>query len=285
MRSLRAFFILATFLLSAAVVIPYQSIMLRFKIRGYKQTPLSYQKFLSRIFGIRVKIIGTPIHDCGGLMVSNHSSYLDILALGGVARVSFVAKSEVASWPLFGTFARLQRSVFVERERRSKTAESRDLMRDRLLEGDVLVLFPEGTSDDGHRVLPFKSALMGAADSEIGKDANGRPIYVPVQPVSITYVAVHGIPMGRENRPLFSWYGDMELVDHLWEGLKTGPVDLVIEFHPPMTVDQVGGRKKLAAIAEDLVRRGQARALAGTSGPTPKAQAPASPVESAKTAA
>jgi 1-acyl-sn-glycerol-3-phosphate acyltransferase len=285
MRSLRAFFVLAAFLLSAAVVIPYQAVMLRFKIRGYKQTPRAYQKFLSRIFGIRVKIIGTPVQDRGALMVSNHSSYLDILALGGVARVSFVAKSEVASWPLFGTFARLQRTVFVERERRSKTGESRDLMRERLLEGDVLVLFPEGTSDDGHRVLPFKSALMGAADSEIGKDASGKPIYVPVQPVSITYVSVHGIPMGRENRPLFTWYGDMELVDHLWDGLKTGPVDLVIEFHEPMTVDQVGGRKKLAAIAEDLVRRGQVRALAGMSGPTPVAQVFVLPSESAKVAA
>lgn len=285
MRSLRAFLVLMTFLLSAAVVIPYQAVMLRFKLPGYKKTPLAYQHFLSRVFGIRVKIIGTPIQDCGGLMVSNHSSYLDILALGGVARVSFVAKSEVAGWPLFGTFARLQRTVFVERERRSKTGESRDIMRERLLEGDVLVLFPEGTSDDGHRVLPFKSALMGAADSEIGKDANGEPIYVPVQPVSITYVNVHGIPMGRENRPLFSWYGDMELVDHLWEGLQTGPVDLVIEFHQPMTVDQVGGRKKLAVIAEDLVRRGQVRALAGMTGPTPAAQTPVATAESARVAA
>jgi 1-acyl-sn-glycerol-3-phosphate acyltransferase len=285
MQSLRAFFVLAAFLLSSAVVIPYQAVMLRFKIPGYKRTPLAYQRFLARIFGIRVKIIGTPIQDRGALMVSNHSSYLDILALGGVARVSFVAKSEVASWPLFGTFARLQRTVFVERERRSKTGESRDLMRERLLEGDVLVLFPEGTSDDGHRVLPFKSALMGAADSEIGKDAAGKPVYVPVQPVSVTYVSLHGIPMGRENRPLFSWYGDMELVDHLWEGLKTGPVDLVIEFHKPMTVDEVGGRKKLAVIAEDLVRRGQVRALAGMTGPTPPAQTPASARESARAAA
>jgi 1-acyl-sn-glycerol-3-phosphate acyltransferase len=202
MGSLRAACILGTFLLSALVVIPYQSFAMRFKTLGYKSIPQRYQRFLSRVFGIRVTIIGKPVQDRGVLMVSNHTSYLDIVALGGIARVSFVAKSEVAKWPLFGTFARLQRTVFVERERRSQTGVSRDQIRDRLLEGDALVLFPEGTSNDGNRVLPFKSALMGAAESQIGTAASGEPVYVPVQPVSISYVGVHGIPMGRENRPL-----------------------------------------------------------------------------------
>ena len=275
MGSLRAAYILLTFALSALVVIPYQTFALRFKTLGYKNIPERYQRFLSRLFGIRVTIIGTPVQDRGVLMVSNHTSYLDILALGGIARVSFVAKSEVASWPLFGTFARLQRTVFVERQRRSQTGVSRDQIRDRLLEGDALVLFPEGTSNDGNRVLPFKSALMGAAESQIGTDAEGKPIHVPVQPVSISYVGVHGIPMGRENRPLYAWYGDMELVDHLWEGLKTGPVDVLIEFHEPMTVDMVGGRKNLARIVEDKIRRGQAMGLAGLAGRKPEIPASA----------
>jgi 1-acyl-sn-glycerol-3-phosphate acyltransferase len=78
--------------------------------------------------------------------------------------------------------------------------------------------------------------------------------------------------MGRENRPLYAWYGDMELVDHLWEGLVTGPADLVIEFHEPLTVDQVGGRKNLARIVEDRIRQGQALALAGLAGRKPAPQ-------------
>jgi 1-acyl-sn-glycerol-3-phosphate acyltransferase len=275
MRTLRAFFVLATFLLSAAFVIPYQMFALRFKTVGYKNIPERYQRFLSKLFGIHVTIIGAPLQGRGVLMVANHTSYLDILALGGIARVSFVAKSEVATWPLFGTFARLQRTVFVQREHRAKTGEAAAEIRNRVLEGDALVLFPEGTSSDGNRVLPFKSALMGAAESQIGADADGKPIYVPVQPVSITYVGLHGIPMGRENRPLFAWYGDMELVDHLWEGLKTGPVDVVIEFHPPLTVDMVGGRKKLAAIVEQTIRSGQTRALAGRHVLSGKAHSPA----------
>lgn len=261
MQSLRAAGILFVFLFTSAFVIPLQMFGLRFKTLGYKRMPFLYQRFLMHLFGLHVRIIGTPIQDRGVLMVSNHTSYLDILAIGGSARVSFVAKSEVAGWALFGTFARLQRTVFVERQHRSKTGEARDQIAARLKEGDALVLFPEGTSDDGNRVLPFKSALMGAAETDVG--TNGQIVRVPVQPVSITYVGVHGLPMGREYRPLYAWYGDMDLVPHLWECLVTGPPDIVIEFHEPLTVDSVGGRKKLAPLIEEIVRRGQVRALAG----------------------
>jgi 1-acyl-sn-glycerol-3-phosphate acyltransferase len=196
-------------------------------------------------------------------MVANHTSYFDILVLSSAARVSFVAKSEVASWPLFGTLARLQETVFIERAKRSQTVEARDLIRERLAQGDALVLFPEGTSNDGNRVLSFKSALMGAAEAELGADPQGRVRHVPVQPVSVSYVGLYGLPMARDMRPLFAWYGDMELVPHLWEAMCTGPLDVIVEFHAQISVDTEGGRKALAAAAEAVVRRGQARALAG----------------------
>ncbi len=122
-------------------------------------------------------------------------------------------------------------------------------------------------------MLPFKSALMGAAETRVD-DGRGDRRAVKVQPVSTAYVGLYGIPMGRENRPLYAWYGDMELVPHLVEALKTGPIDVVIEFHPAMTVDEAGGRKAVAAKAEAIVRRGQARALAGYREPTPAAPLP-----------
>jgi lyso-ornithine lipid O-acyltransferase len=263
MRSLRAVYVLGIFLLTSLFVIPWQSIALRTKRFGYKRLPFLYQRFLMHLFDIRVHVTGAPVQDRGVLMISNHTSYLDILVLGGTASVSFVAKSEVADWPFFGTFARLQRTVFVERQRRSQTGASRDIIRERLLEGDALVLFPEGTSNDGNFVLPFKSALMGAAEAQIGVDAQGKPLYVAVQPVSVAYTSVHGLPMGREYRPFFAWYGDMELIGHLWEALVMGPIDVSVEFHPPVTVDSAGGRKALAAQLESIIRHGQARALAG----------------------
>jgi 1-acyl-sn-glycerol-3-phosphate acyltransferase len=263
MPSLRAAVILFIFFVATVAGIPWQSSAVRFRLSRRKRFPNRYHRWLCKLFGIRLTVIGTPIQDRGVLMVANHTSYFDILVLSGAARVSFVAKKEVGSWPFFGTMARLQETVFVERERRSKTAAARDEIAERLRQGDALVLFPEGTSNNGNRVLPFRSALMGAAEAEIGKDAQDQPMHVPVQPVSVSYVGLQGIPMGRENRPLFAWYGDMDLIPHLWEAVKAGPLDAVVEFHPPMTVDQVGGRKALAARAEAMVRAGQVRALSG----------------------
>jgi 1-acyl-sn-glycerol-3-phosphate acyltransferase len=264
MQSLRAALLLSIFVLVTLILIPWQSTALRFRRPRRKSFPQRYHRFLCRLFGIRVRVIGTAVQSRGVLMVANHSSWLDILTLSAAARISFVAKSEVQTWPFFSLLARLQETVFVDRVRRSQTAEARDQIRQRLIEGDALVLFPEGTSSDGNRVLPFKSALMGAADAEIGRDpVTDRPIYVPVQPVSVSYVGVHGLPMGRDLRPFFAWYGDMELVPHLWEAFKTGPIEVIIEFHKPMTIDQLGGRKALCSVAETVVRQGQARALSG----------------------
>ncbi len=263
MQTLRGIAILLVFIVTAFVTIPWQAWAIRRGLPRRKTFPHQYDRFLCRLFGIRITVIGTPVRDRGVLLVANHTSYLDILVLGGTARASFVAKSEVKDWPFFGLMARLHESVFVERARRSKVGESRDQLRERLLAGDALVLFPEGTSNDGNHVLSFKSALMGAAEAVVGTDAQGKVQHVPVQPVSVAYTGFQGMPMGRENRPLFAWYGDMELVPHLWESVTAGPVDVVVEFHPPMTVDGEGGRKQLAARAEAIIRRGQARALAG----------------------
>src|SRR6185437_8740753 len=170
MPALRAFGILLTFVLVTLPGIPWQASALRFNLPRRKTFPHRYHKFLCKLFGIRVTVIGTPVQDKGVLMIGNHTSYFDILVLSSAAKVSFVAKSEVQTWPFFSTLARLQQTVFVERTRRSQ-------------QGDALILFPEGTSSDGNCVLPFKSALMGAAEATIGMDAEGNPIHVPVQPV------------------------------------------------------------------------------------------------------
>ena len=263
MQGVRAATILFVFLVITAILIPWQESAVLFKLKRRKTFPNRYHRMLCRLFGIRVTVLGRPIQSRGVLMVANHTSYFDILVFSAVARLSFIAKQEVARWPLFGTLARLQETVFIEREKRSQTVAARDTIRARLLEGDALVLFPEGTSDDGNRVLTFKSALLGAAELELGTDEQGRARHVPIQPVSIAYVGLYGLPMGRDMRPLIAWYGDMDLVPHLWEALKAGPIEAVIEFHEPLSLDIEKSRKTLAIAAEASVRKGQARALAG----------------------
>ncbi len=167
----------------------------------------------------------------------------------------------MAAWPFFGTLARLQETVFVDRERRTKAAATANEIHDRIGGGDTLVLFPEGTSSDGNRVLPFKSALMAVAQMAVGTGEDAKPVHV--QPVTITYTKLCGMPMGRQFRPYFAWYGDMDLGPHLWEAFGLGPFEVVVEFHDPVTLDAQGNRKKLAAYCEAQVSAGMKRALAG----------------------
>jgi 1-acyl-sn-glycerol-3-phosphate acyltransferase len=257
MSRLRATAVLIAFLAVTLPAMPLQWLFVKFKSPAARSFPNRYHRLVAAIFGIHIRIIGKPVTGEGVLLVGNHTSWADIIIFSAVTPLSFVAKAEVARWPLFGSLARLQRSVFVERERRSATGDVRDTIRERLLAGDALLLFPEGTSSDGNNVLPFKSALLGAAEARLASGA-----HVKVQPVSAAFTGLHGMPMGRENRPLFAWYGDMEMVSHLWEALQAGPLDVVVQFHEPLSLD-VMNRKALAASARQTVQTGLAQALAG----------------------
>jgi 1-acyl-sn-glycerol-3-phosphate acyltransferase len=261
MARLRAAWLLGVFVVVTLLGIPIQAIAVRFGLPFARRFPHLYHRFVCRLIGLRISIIGLPVG--GGLMAANHVGWLDIPILSAVAPLSFVAKQEVGSWAFFGTLARLQRTIFIRRER-GKAADDRDTIRKRLAAGETLVIFPEGTSSDGNRVLPFKSSLFSAAELALGEDAAHHIRHVPVQPVSIAYVGLHGMPMGRETRPFFAWYGDMELVPHLWEAFWMGPIDVIVELHKPLTIEQAGDRKRLAASVEAMVRAGVVRALTGS---------------------
>jgi lyso-ornithine lipid O-acyltransferase len=262
MGTLRASCVLAAFLFITVLGIPIQWLNVKLRLPGRRGFPHRYHRLFCRIMGARIQIKGTRMKG-GVLFAANHTGWLDIPTLSAAAPISFVAKREVNTWPFFSLLARLQRTVFISRDDRTKAGVDRDQIRNRLLEGDALIVFPEGTSTDGNGVLPFKSSLFGAAEIELGVDAQGKKRYVPVQPVSVAYVGLHGMPMDRADRPFFAWYGDMELVPHLWEAFKKGPLDVVIEFHPPMTMDVVGDRKRMSALCEAAVRQGVVKALTG----------------------
>jgi len=198
-----------------------------------------------------VKVSGTAPTEGPALIVCNHTSWIDIVILSALAPLSFVAKREVGGWPFFGTLARLQQTVFVERDRRASTGGSRDAMQERLGAGDILVLFPEGTSSDGQRVLPFKSSFFGAAALD----------GVKVHPVTVAYATCRNLPMTRRQMPTYAWYGDMDLAPHLWEALAFGPLEVTVICHPALSLGGELNRKSLARHAEDLVRRGLVEAL------------------------
>jgi 1-acyl-sn-glycerol-3-phosphate acyltransferase len=241
---------------------PVQAVGLALRRSWVAQLPRFYHRQCCRILGLRVHCVGLPTTAKPVLFVANHISYSDITVLGSLIAGSFVAKSEVAGWPLFGRLAKLQRSVFVDRQVRT-TARQRDAIAERLDAGDALILFPEGTSSDGNRVLPFKSALFGAAFNR----PDGEPL--TVQPVSIAYARLDGLPIGRRLRPLFAWYGDMAMAPHLWRVLGLGSVDVVVEFHPAVAVADFASRKALSQHCRDRIAAGVSAALAGQRMPVP----------------
>lgn len=235
---------------------PAQLLALLVGSRLRERIPLFYHGLCCRIFGLEVQVRGQMATARPLLFASNHTSYLDIMVVAALIPGSFVAKREVADWPLYGTLAKLQRTVFVVRDRRH-AAQQRDEMTQRLIAGDALILFPEGTSNDGNRVLPFKSSLFAAAHRGI----NGRTL--TVQPVSVAYVALDGLPLGRFLRPFYAWYGDMELAPHLWNVAGLGNATAVVEFHPPAPPEAFASRKTLADYCYRQVAAGVARALGG----------------------
>lgn len=263
MDRLRATWILLVFFSFTPPLMALQWLLLRVAPRLAVRFPHVYHRNVCRLLRGRIHVLGEPVPNGPCLITANHCSWLDIIVLSAVRPLSFVAKREVGTWPFFGTLARLQRTIFIDRDRRTATAAFKSIIQARLGAGDTLVLFPEGTSTDGNRVLEFKSALLGAAETTCSGLGGGPDSAVPVQPVTLAYTKVYGLPLGRHERPVFSWYGDMELAPHLWAALKRGPFDAVVQFHPPVSLSDLGNRKALAAHCEQAVRGGLVAVLAG----------------------
>ncbi|MGH6974906.1 MAG: lysophospholipid acyltransferase family protein [Stellaceae bacterium] len=237
-------------------LMPVQAALLLVRSQLAARLPPFYHRLVCRILGIAIERRGVPSPVRPTLFVANHTSYLDIEILGAAIPGSFVSKADVDGWPLFGWLARLQRTVFIDRKRRS-VARQRDALSARLHAGDQLILFPEGTSNDGQRLLPFKSALFAAVTESEGAGE------IVVQPVSVAYLRLDGMPLGRSYRPLFAWYGDMDLAPHLWTVLGLGRLGVSVTFHPAVRAADFPSRKALADHCASVVAAGLAAALSG----------------------
>ncbi|MEN3975441.1 lysophospholipid acyltransferase family protein [Emcibacter sp. SYSU 3D8] len=222
-------------------VILIQPILLRLPGRAKEKLPYWYFKVACWILGISVEVHGERSREEPVLYVANHVSWLDIFTLGGLMTPSFVARGDLEGWALFGWLSTLRRTIFIDRENRTRSSAHLEMMIDRLRAGDSLILFPEGTSSDGSRVLPFKSSLFAVAERWQG----AKPL--TVQPVTVAYTQINSMPLGRHFRPFVGWYGDMVLGPHVWELLTIGRVSAVITFHDAITLDAVGGRKAMSA--------------------------------------
>ena len=197
-----------------------------------------------RILGMGFETRGTLMRDHGAV-VANHTSWLDIFALNARKRIYFVSKSEVAGWPGIGVLARVTGTVFIDRDPRQARQQT-EIFQTRLKLGHKLLFFPEGTSTDGLRVLPFKTTLFAAFFAPELRD------FLYVQPVSVVYHA----PMGEPAR-FYGWWGEMDFAPNLLKVLsarRQGRVELI--YHPALKVADFPDRKALARACEAAVRAG-----------------------------
>lgn len=228
------------FLVMTSMFVPVNAVRALWPGADPYRVNLIFYKILLRVLGFTVRVKGRPASGAPVLFVANHSSYLDIPVLGAVIPASFVAKAEVARWPFIGYIAKIQNTAFVER-RSVRAAEQRDSLSERLKNGHNLILFPEGTSSDGQRTLPFKTSLFGIVENH----NNGAPP-VTVQPVSVLCTELGGLPLGRAHRADYAWFGAMTLAPHLWKVFKYGRFTIDVIFHQAVSIKDFPNRKALA---------------------------------------
>jgi 1-acyl-sn-glycerol-3-phosphate acyltransferase len=245
---------------TASLVLPAEFVLRTLAGRDKAHLPVLFHRGLARALGIRIISHGRPAggtrqrNGQGVLYVSNHVSWADIPVLGARIRAAFVAKAEVSGWGVVGWFATLARTVYVERERRHQAGEQRDAITERLSRGESVILFPEGTNSDGVDVLPFKTSLFGMTSE--------RPDTI-IQPVTIAYTRVNGMPVTRERLPDLAWIGETELVPHALSFMAPGRVRAEIIFHPAVRAGDYADRKALARHCHTVIAEGYRRLMRG----------------------
>lgn len=211
--------------------------------RAFSANATAHSVLLTKVFNLQVTVKGTPHQESSFLYVGNHTGFVDIFALSSVMPAVFVTSQEMRETPFLGSICEMGGCVFVERRSRTRIMRELNVLKEALEEGHNVVLYPEATSTDGSKVLPFKKTLMMAAPQA------GRPI----QPGCVNFVDIGGEEFSFENRDNVCWYGDMTFVTAMWNMLTTSYIKLEIEFLEPIHVSEDADRSEVAALAHSAV--------------------------------
>ncbi|BCG98034.1 1-acyl-sn-glycerol-3-phosphate acyltransferase [Mesorhizobium loti] len=256
---IRIFLALGLVVAGSLVLVPLQ--ILSMKTGWWPETVILkiWHRLILRALGMCVHVKGTLSDKRPLLVASNHISWTDIMVLGSFADVKFIARADMEGWPLIGMLSKLQRTVFIERERKRSSGDQASEIANRMAKGDAMVLFAEGSTGDGNAVLPFKSTLFGAASMALSEGAAEQ---VFIQPVAIAYTRLHGVPLGRRHRPISAWIGDEDLMPHLKVLMAEGALDVEVHFGQPVAFAKGSNRKETARLMESQVREMMQAALA-----------------------
>lgn len=263
MNTLRSVVLLLFVFVVCLPLVLVQAVALRTAPKLSRRVPMWVNRMLLIALGVRVHLRGVESDRRPMILVANHVSWLDIPILGAIAPVRFVSKAEVASWPVIGWCARLVRTVFIERGNHGTVAEKASEVVAALRAGDRVVIFPEGTTSDGNRVLFFKSGLLGAVREAMGDEE------LWVQPLTLVHTHVSGLPLGRAHRVHAAYPGGVRLVDSLLRVLGEGALDIAVDWHEPVPYPPGIERKLFAARLEARVRAAFSRRIADGRLPSP----------------
>ena len=226
-------------------LIPIQYIFVQFKLKHRIYIPIVFHKLLLKILGIKVKLIGQYVVARPLILAGNHTSYLDIIILGSIMPICFIAKEDIKYWFLFGFLAKMQNTIFIKRKN-YKTLESLNSINKELGNKSAVVLFPEGTTNTGKKILKFKSSLFNLFENNST---------LRLQNFSLCYTHVNNMPIDNRTRPQISWYGDMNIISHLSNFLKISCVNATVVFHPMLPLKGLN-RKSISASSIKQVKKG-----------------------------
>ena len=231
--------------LTITALAPIQFILVKIKFRARIYIPIIFHKILLKILGIKVKLIGQKVTRRPLILAGNHTSYIDIIILGSIMPICFIAKQEIKSWFLFGFLAKMQNTIFIKRKN-FKALENIKNINKELGSKSAIVLFPEGTTNSGKKILNFKSSLFNLFE---GNNT------LRLQNFSLCYTHVNDMPIDNRTRPQISWYGDMNIVTHLLNFLKLSSIKATVVLHPVMQLDKQD-RKTISMLSIKQVKEG-----------------------------
>ncbi len=232
------------------IIVPFQITLVLFNLKLRLYIPKIFHKFVLLVLGIKVNIIGEITRLRPLVLIGNHTSYLDIIVLGSLMPISFVAKEEIRGWFLFGFLAKMQNTIFIKRKN-YKTLESIVKINENINNNFALVLFPEGTTSSGKKILNFKTSLFNLFEG----DSTLR-----LQNFSLCYTHVNTMPIDNRVRPQISWYGDMNMISHLTNLLKLSCINVTVVMHPVFSTKNLN-RKEISKFSHVQIKKGIDTAL------------------------
>ncbi len=261
MKFIRFFYRFILIFITTLIMAPLQSVFILILPRNFilsRFMPVWYFRVVLRILSIKVRPHGKFPPPRGTLLICNHVSWLDVLLLASVTPMAFIAKSDFKSWPILGWLSKLNRTIFVERTPSKRTMTSRNEIGTHLARGERIMLFPEGTTGNGTRLLPFKNFFFSAA---LNTPADIKQSPAHVQPVSLIYAEYYGLKMGRRKRADYAWLGEETFLETLWHIFIAGPLTADIIFHNKILAHDINDRRALSTLCYKHIQNGVAQAV------------------------